>query len=381
MVFHHVMETRTGHIKKKSKIQTLLLRLVRADLVFWILPLLMVVLVIGTLAQAEMGLFLAQQRYFASWIIWFGYLPFPGGHLLIGLFTLHLFLKFIVASEWRWVKAGIILSHAGALILLVGGLLTALLAREYYMVIPEGQTSPFLYDYHARELMIFEDDRMVGAIPFEQLQIGDVPLDKSFELSVMQRCTNCLIERREDSAQDFGDAPLHSMAAFMALDSTAPVREAEANISGVTLQISGSDTDGIYLAFEAMPKPVEFQAGGQAYKILLGKRQTRLPFAIELVDFKKESYPGEVMARAYSADVIVHDGGLNWPAHIAMNKPLRYQGYTFYQSAFERNEQGEITILAVVENKGRLFPYIGTIVITIGLLLHLILVLRRKEQT
>jgi len=45
-----------------------------------------------------------------------------------------------------------------------------------------------------------------------------------------------------------------------------------------------------------------------------------------------------------------------------MNKPLRYKGYTFFQSAYERDQSGEeITILAVVENKGRIFPYLGTI--------------------
>jgi hypothetical protein len=31
------------------------------------------------------------------------------------------------------------------------------------------------------------------------------------------------------------------------------------------------------------------------------------------------------------------------------------------------------TILAVVENKGRLFPYISTLIIALGLILHLII--------
>ena len=33
----------------------------------------MFLIVIGTLAQKDMGLFAAQQRYFSSWIIWFSY--------------------------------------------------------------------------------------------------------------------------------------------------------------------------------------------------------------------------------------------------------------------------------------------------------------------
>ncbi|SVC08356.1 uncharacterized protein METZ01_LOCUS261210, partial [marine metagenome] len=41
----------------------------------------MFLIVIGTLAQSDMGLFAVQKRYFSSWIIWFWYLPTPGGRL------------------------------------------------------------------------------------------------------------------------------------------------------------------------------------------------------------------------------------------------------------------------------------------------------------
>jgi len=322
------------------------MRLARADIVFYILPFFMLVLTLGTLAQAEMGLFEAHQKYFAAAFFMWGPLPLPGGYLLIGLFTLNLLLKFILGSEWRWRKIGIILSHAGALVLLLGGLLTAVFAQESFMVIPEGQANPYLYDYHQRDLVIYRDDKAAFTVPFDTIQQGkiiEVP-NADFTLTPLNVCINCAIDRREDSDQDFAETPLHSMAQFMALSSKAEEKESEANLSGMTLQLDGSDQDGIYLAFEAMPKPMEFTAGD-----------------------------------AYHSDVTVEDNGASWPARIAMNKPLRYKGYTFFQSAYERDQSGEeITILAVVENKGRIFPYLGTIIITIGLLAHLIIVLRRK---
>ncbi|SVA41121.1 uncharacterized protein METZ01_LOCUS93975, partial [marine metagenome] len=56
---------------------------------------------------------------------------------------------------------------------------------------------------------------------------------------------------------------------------------------------------------------------------------------------------------------------------IQMNEPLRYKGYTFFQSSFIEGPEGETTVLAVVKNYGRLFPYISSIIMCIGLLFHL----------
>ena len=54
-----------------------------------------------------------------------------------------------------------------------------------------------------------------------------------------------------------------------------------------------------------------------------------------------------------------------------MNEPLRYKGYTFYQSSFIETPDGETSVLAAVKNYGRMFPYISSIIMCIGLLIHL----------
>jgi hypothetical protein len=115
--------------------------------------------------------------------------------------------------------------------------------------------------------------------------------------------------------------------------------------------------------------------------IVFGKNQYELPFSLKLDDFKKDLYNGTDKARNYSSDVTLRDGKLSWPARIEMNKPLRYRGYTFFQSSFEESPNGEqATILAVVENKGRLMPYIGTGVLGLGLLLHLMLAVTGRRR-
>ena len=354
----------------------------RPAMVYYLMPLLMLLLVACTLAQAEIGLYEAHQKYFASFVFFWGPLPLPGGYSLLGLLTFNLLIKFIFYSEWRWRKSGIILAHLGALILLLGGLLTALFAREGYMIIAEGQKSPYVYDYHARELMIFEDDQALYAIPYSDLYIGQHldDLGLPFDLRILSMCENCQISKREELSQGYAPEELQAMAQFMALSPKPKEKEAEANMSGLTFQIEDSvDFGGVYIVFDGMPKPVEFSAGGHNYKMIFGKAQRELPFEIELQDFVKTDYPGMQMAKAYHSDVRVLDGGAHWAQRIEMNAPLRYKGYTFYQSSFDQSGPAEMTILSVVENKGRIFPYLGTFVIAFGLILHLIIAMRQKK--
>lgn len=350
---------------------------------FFLLPGLMALLVAGTLAQRWMGLYDAHRMFFSSFFFFAGPVPLPGGYLLLGLLTINLAFKFLLQSEWSLRKAGINLTHLGVLVLLGGGLLTAIFAREHFMLIPEGEQTPYIYDYHDTELSVFLGESTRVLVPFSTLARGEAAPNLNFTLRALNYCENCEILKREDAAQDFGDKQLHGMARFMSLRPKPREQEAETNLAGLTFEISGlsKEQDGIYIAFDAMPEPVTLQQGEQDIKIILGKRQTALPFTIGLREFTKETYPGLDKAQAYSSDIVVMDKGVEWPARIEMNAPLRYKGYTFYQSSFERSEAGEMTILSVVENRGRLFPYIGAIIITAGLLLHIMIVLRERKST
>jgi hypothetical protein len=56
-----------------------------------------------------------------------------------------------------------------------------------------------------------------------------------------------------------------------------------------------------------------------------------------------------------------------------MNNPLRYQGYTFFQASFSIDTDGERSTFAVVTNPGRLLPYISSLMVFGGMLLHFVL--------
>jgi hypothetical protein len=51
---------------------------------------------------------------------------------------------------------------------------------------------------------------------------------------------------------------------------------------------------------------------------------------------------------------------------IYMNNPLRYGGETYYQSSYDKDDQG--TVLQVVRNPSWLTPYLACVVVSLGLL-------------
>jgi len=85
------------------------------------------------------------------------------------------------------------------------------------------------------------------------------------------------------------------------------------------------------------------------------------------------------MAKSYQSRVRIYDGKAQWESLISMNAPLRYKGYTFFQSSFIATPDGDISVLAVVWNAGRAFPYISGIAMCLGIILHMF-VRRRKNK-
>lgn len=339
-------------------------------------PWLMVLLVAGTVAQKELGLFRAQEIFFSSWFLWLGPIPLPGAYITLGILTSGLFAKFLFYSPWRWERSGTILTHLGILILLIGGMITALTQKEGFLVLGEGRSANAVSDYHDRVLRVEQDGNTVAVIPFEKLQLKQ-SVDPSLPFTAMidALCQNC----RPAPVQDVTGRK--GLAEQIAVFPAPAEKDNETNMSGVTLSLKGleDDQDGIYIALEDVPHRPTVKKDGSSYSFIMSRRQTVLPFEIELVDFKKDMHPGTNVARSYSSDVIVRDGEIEWPYHIRMNEPLRYKGYTIYQASFSERPDGEVSILSVVENKGRIFPYLASAIVFLGLMLHVILRLRVKK--
>jgi len=352
--------------------------LARPVILFYALPWLMLLLTLGTLAQREMGLYAAQKMYFSSWFFWLGPLPLPGTYLTIGLIFFSLLCKFLYASPWRREHTGIIITHLGVLLLLLGGIVTAFTAKEGFMRIAPGESQNIYMDYYQREFAVTKNGEDFLIVPHQKLYSDKVIThpELPFHIHLDLYCLNCkAFPNGEPSEKDRGTAEK------IKLTEDNPRKEYEVNQVGAQLTISGLDEDqnGQYIILEGLPHIPSLSHKNDIYEITLRRAQTSLPFSVELENFERDYHPGTQTARSYQSDVIVHDMGVSWPVNIHMNAPLRYKGYTFYQSSFIESPLGDITVLNVVRNSGQIFPYISTAIILLGLLIHVILRLRQSR--
>ena len=355
----------------------LFLKLSRVQYFFWSTLWLMVLVVLGTLAQNDQGLYLAQNTYFSSWFVWWGFIPLPGGTPTMGIIFFGLLSQLIFKTHFSQKKLGIAITHLGAFLLLLGGLLTGLFSFEGNMVIPEGQSASYFQDYHKLELAVVNTDARDHDVtttfdqgwfgPGKSLTHESLP----FTFTILKFCANCSFERRTLTGEQKNNYV--GFAQNFSISALPLAKEDGENRAGIEFQITGSDHDGIYSVIEAMPIRQSLNAkDGRKYYIEIRHKRYNLPFTIKLFDFEKKVHAATQQAKSYKSVVSLIDGDLTQRAVIQMNEPLRYKGYTLYQASFIESNDGETTVLAVVKNVGRLFPYISSIIICIGLLIHLL---------
>ena len=337
----------------------------------------MILVFVGTIAQRDMGLYYAQEKYFSNWLAWFGSVPVPGGRLTMLIMFLNMMSLLFRHTLWHMKKVGIIIVHLGALLLLIGGGITAWFSFEGNMVLDEGGKSNFIVNSQQSELSFINttqpnyDD--VISLPEKILTNGNILNSNSlpFSIEIIQYHSNAEIERRKQPKGDF----YHGLAKNFLIIPKNNEKEAEMNRSGVLFKISdtNSDADGIYSLVLGQSIPQTLQVKDQIFTLVLRRERIYLPFFIELLDFKRILHPGTTIPKSFSSEVNLIQDEIPRRVMIKMNEPLRHESYTFFQASFSQSKSGETSILAVVKNYGRLFPYISSLIMSFGLLIHLLL--------
>lgn len=109
---------------------------------------------------------------------------------------------------------------------------------------------------------------------------------------------------------------------------------------------------------------------GNEYGITYMPRRGVLPFMVRLDRFQVDRYEGSQDPAAYSSKVTVLDRTSEKPALISMNEPLKQSGYTLYQASYEDAQpRPVVTILAVNRDPGRIWKYLGSLLIVLGSIL------------
>lgn len=349
----------------------------RSDMFFYVLIWLIILLLIGTVAQKFYGLYYTQHKFFSSFYFTiFGILPLPGGYSVVAYILVSLFCK-LALEKWQLKNTGSIITHLGVALLLIGCSFSGLLSQEGSMVLKAGESSNVMVDYHDTEMVIYEagNDDKPAVIWGQKLLKQDNPLTSNnlpFTVKPLDFFSNVNITKR-DINEDNGQ--MQGMAKAIKLSQAPDELDGEKNLSGLNFAIidKNGKNIGIYSIFTDMPIKQYITYGEKKYLSVLRKKNTQLPFQISLNKFDYAYHPGTQKAKYYLSEVILNDGKLTWNATITMNEPLQYKEYSIFQASFFIDGNDKYTVLAVVKNIGRNFPYIAGAVISIGLILHILI--------
>lgn len=364
----------------------------------------------GTLAQTQAGIWAVMENYFRTAIAWieirpltFGLVdsdsafPYPGGWILGGLVLLNLLAAHLMRFTASWKRCGILMIHTGLIVLILSEFVTGMAAEEGQMTIWEGGASNFVEDIREVELAIIDTTdpafNAVRAIPesrFVSAARSPVTIDEPgvpFAVRVERFMPNAqLLSTRGMGASMPNPATAGIGQEVVArprppVTGTDPEQRINWAAAYVTLidresnQPLGTFLTSLQLSERQMPQLIEHN--GRRYHLFLRFKRTYKPYAIQLLDFRHERYPGTQTPKAFESHIRLVDPsrGENRAAVIRMNQPLRYAGQTFFQAAFKEGDKG--TVLQVVDNPGWLMPYVSCSLIVLGLVVHFVMSLGR----
>jgi hypothetical protein len=383
----------------------LLMRFLRASaslkLTIFCLSAALVLVFAGTLAQVKMGLFLVQEVYFQSWIVWwtapsgnFRIPAFPGGHLIGALLLLNLIGSMITRHIWSWKKLGIQLIHIGIIIMLAGGLATDLFSVHSFMRIKEGETKNYSEDSVNMELALVDhsdpEAEQVTAISGERLaEVGTITHEAlPFRIEVRGFYRNSRLQMI--SPQGGALVPSATMGtgqrvAVKSLPRATRLDERDVMSAVIEIIPEGGQSLGTWLVSDSLAAAQDIEIAGRRWSIQMRPARYYKPYSLTLRKFTHETYPGTSIPKNFSSKVDLEDPEFNEsrPVLIYMNNPLRYRGDTFYQSGYEKDNSG--SILQVVRNPSYQAPYIACLLVSLGLIyqfsIHLIGFARRKKPS
>ena len=368
---------------------------------------------VGTVAQADEGLYTAQSRYFKHWFVFgisfFGHhvpLPLPGGYLLGTALLINLLAAHIQRFQWTRKKIGIHLTHTGVILLLVGQLVTDIFSDETQIRFAEGETKNYSESPRNYELVFTSD---VGDGTEEVISIPERLLAKAGEIKSKKLPFMIRVKQFWPNSEPSFRAPMQQNAPPLTTNGLAPYFDFrpspetktmdQRNVPTALVEIlapngslgewvvsdwageegqvssihaSYAKQMGVPMADRIVGRLVEpqtIEVAGKKFSFTIRPERTYRPFSLTLLKFTHARYPGTDIPKDFRSRVQLQNPQTseNREVEIFMNTPLRYAGETFYQASFDEFDP-RVSILQIVRNPGWLTPYAGCIIVATGLI-------------
>jgi hypothetical protein len=325
---------------------------------------------------------------------------FPGGWLIGAALLVNLLAAHLTRFRVTWKRSGILMLHAGLIVMLCSELITGLCAVESHMTIAEGETVNFLDVTHEPltdagnefELTLTApggpEGDIAAAVPVSLLRPGEtirndlLPVD--VEVLEFHRNSEIGPAKGADTAdlfvtRDGMAVKLRPCAAGTGVSGQrddAPMTRIAFHEKG-TGKILGT----FLLSLWQYPNysensrrfifaPQMLTAGDKTYTVELRPKRRFTPYAVRLIEFRHDKYIGSDIPRNYSSRVRLTEPSSDEDREIliSMNTPLRYDGTALFQSGVLAGAKG--TVLQVVRNPGWLMPYISCVMVSLGMVVH-----------
>ena len=382
-----------------------------------LLSLSIVLVFVGTLAQADEGLYGAQAHYFKQWIVigasLFGHqvpLIWPGGYLLGVLLLVNLICAHIHRFQLTTKKIGLQLAHAGVIVLLVGQLATDLLSHELQMSFAENEMRNYSDSATDYEL-VFVSGTNGTSIPARNLSEGAELKHPSlpFTVRVKKFWNNSDLNFRPPMMKNSPPLTPNGLASKFDFRPLPDVKTTDQkNIPTALIELvsaGGSLGDWVVSDFAGdagilrgiqnsyisqvgaamaqkitgdLAAPQSVVVAGKSFTFTLRPLRERHDFSLTLLKATHTVYPGTDIPKDFRSRVRLENpaNGEKREVEISMNHPLRYAGLTFYQyqmsagELVDRTGQTPSSVLQVVRNPGWLTPYLGCGMVGAGLVIQ-----------
>lgn len=358
----------------------------------------------GTLAQMDNGLWAILSGYFRAWMAWIpfqvfvrfgqvffwfpktwhlsGGFPFPGGYIIGGALLINLISAHLVRFRLSWKRSGILLTHAGLIVLMLGELVTGLFAVEGTMTIETGQSCNYVEHADKVELAFIDgsnpktDHVLVVPGTLVKAKVGGVianeqlPVDIEVNRYMVNSSEPRSLKSGEENSATRGtglEAIVEEKKPGVAVD---PNQKRDVASAYVTFRKKGGgESLGTYL-MSVWLRAQALTVDGKEYQVALRPQREYTPYTLYLEEFRHDLYPGTDIPKNYSSKIRLLDPQQHQDREVLiyMNNPLRYGGATFYQANFLGGDSG--TVLQVVRNPGWLMPYFSCTMIALGMLIH-----------
>jgi hypothetical protein len=397
---------------RKGPVRRFIEALASLKLTVTLLALSIVLVFCGTLAQLDHGIWAVVNSYFRSFFVLIPVLiffprtyhippsivfPFPGGWAIGSLLLVNLVAAHATRFKVSLKRTGILLIHAGLIVLMMGELVTGIFAIEGNMSIATGQSANYVEQNENMELAVVtradaQHDELtsVPVSRLRKLKKDDVIRDAylPFDIAVVKYMPNTgdLVSPTKGSVNLATKGVGLNVVAVEQPEGVGVDPDQKFDMPSAYLDFREKGTDeslGVYMVTSlSLREPQVVKSDGVNYEISLRPHRDYKDYTLHLEEFTHTVYPGTNVPKEFKSRIQLVD-----PDHhedrevlIYMNQPLRYQSETFYQAGVLGRDEG--TILQVVHNPGSLLPYIACTMVIVGLAVHfgmsLVIFLRRR---